>query len=293
MRYFVIVILLVVLIWPSSSRAGELPEPATKEVDFKQDIEPILSKRCHSCHGANKAEGGLRLHKKADALAGGDSGPAIMIGQSAESRLIRYVAGLEDEKRMPPEGDTLSDEQIGLLRAWIDQGAKWSENSNSHRAADHAVFPLPSSSMHETRPWPIFVYGTLKSSESRASAWPLPAISVEPAVVRGTLFDLGDYPALGPGDRLVLGELWRLADEHLAPTLRVLDVIEGFSDSDDDLFKRTTIECMTQDGNRQEAMVYLFHQQARLAEARLMEAGFDGYCVWTSARGVQSPSRSS
>ncbi len=109
--------------------ARKLPPPAAQAIDFDRDVVPILSRSCHRCHGPKKQQGGLDLHVPERALAGGDSGPAIIPGKSAESRLIRYVAGLDEENTMPPEGagDGLSAAQIGLLRAWIDQGAHWSQ----------------------------------------------------------------------------------------------------------------------------------------------------------------------
>lgn len=111
-------------------RADEdLPPPADKEIKYEKDIKPLLKSRCYKCHGPEKKEGGLRLHRKVDALAGGDSGPVIVPGDSANSLLIKLVAGKGDnEKRMPPEGDKVSKEDLGLLRAWIDQGASFDES---------------------------------------------------------------------------------------------------------------------------------------------------------------------
>jgi cytochrome c553 len=102
-----------------------LPPPVARRVDFLTDVRPVLARSCFACHGPDKQRGGLRLDVRAAALMGGDSGPVIRIGQSAESRLIRYVAGLAADKVMPPKGERLSAEQVGLLRAWIDQGASW------------------------------------------------------------------------------------------------------------------------------------------------------------------------
>jgi len=106
-----------------SAQAAELPEPADREVDFREDLEPLFAKACHACHGPEKSEGGFRLDRKADALAGGSSGPAIRPGESAESRLVLYLVG--EGKRMPPEGDPFTEDDIALVRAWIDQGAIW------------------------------------------------------------------------------------------------------------------------------------------------------------------------
>src|SRR5690242_7644340 len=58
-------------------------------------------------------------------LEGGDSGAAIVVGDSQKSHLITLVAGLDPDLVMPQKGSRLKPEQIGLLRAWIDQGAAW------------------------------------------------------------------------------------------------------------------------------------------------------------------------
>jgi mono/diheme cytochrome c family protein len=116
-----------------------LPAAATKPTDFAGDIQPLLQKNCFSCHGAEHQEGGLRLDKKQRALIGGDSGAEVVAGKSAESRLIRVVAGIDaDIGQMPPDGKgkKLSVEEIGLLRAWIDQGAEWPEDASSIAAAN-------------------------------------------------------------------------------------------------------------------------------------------------------------
>lgn len=106
--------------------AGELPPASTKTVDYVADIKPILKEKCYSCHGAEKQKGDLRLDGKAEALAGGESGAVIKAGDSAGSMLIQVVAGTHpDIDVMPPKGDKLTPEQIGLLRAWIDQGVAW------------------------------------------------------------------------------------------------------------------------------------------------------------------------
>lgn len=106
---------------------GKIPPASKKAVEFAKDIQPLFKDKCYKCHGPARQESGLRLDRRDDALNGGDSGPAFVSGKSAESRLIKYVAGVDPDVVMPPEGDKLSDDEIGLLRAWIDQGAKWPE----------------------------------------------------------------------------------------------------------------------------------------------------------------------
>jgi mono/diheme cytochrome c family protein len=111
----------------ASAEGGKVPPAAKRAVDFKKDIQPLLKDHCLKCHGASRKEAGLRLDRRDDALNGGDSGPIFVSGKSDESRLIQYVAGVDPDVVMPPEGEKLTDDQIGLLRAWIDQGAKWPE----------------------------------------------------------------------------------------------------------------------------------------------------------------------
>ncbi len=105
---------------------ARLPPASARTVDFARDIRPIFEKSCYSCHGPDKQRSGFRLDDREAALRGGENhAPAIRPKHSAESPLIHFVAGLVPDMHMPQKGDPLSAEQIGLLRAWVDQGADW------------------------------------------------------------------------------------------------------------------------------------------------------------------------
>lgn len=114
---------------------SKLPPAAVREVDFVADIQALLEKHCLKCHGPEKQKGGWRVDVRDVALKGGDNfAPNVLPGRSAESPLIHFVGGLDPDMKMPAKGDPLSAEQIGLLRAWIDQGAKWPESASiAHR----------------------------------------------------------------------------------------------------------------------------------------------------------------
>ena len=112
----------------ASLSAADLPPPASRPIDFDKDVQPLLQKNCYGCHGPKKQKGLFRLDQKAAAFKGGEK-IDIQPGKSAESPLIHRVAGLKTDEVMPPDGDTLSAEQIGVLRAWIDQGAVWPEKA--------------------------------------------------------------------------------------------------------------------------------------------------------------------
>jgi hypothetical protein len=103
----------------------KLPAPATSKVDFARDIQPILAKTCVNCHGASKQKGGLRLDSAPELTKGGNSGAAFKAGDSLHSRIILAVSGLDEELKMPPQGKGLTAAEVGILRAWIDQGANW------------------------------------------------------------------------------------------------------------------------------------------------------------------------
>jgi hypothetical protein len=107
--------------------ASKLPPAAAKQgVTFDKDIKPLFEKSCVKCHGAEKQKGKLRLDSLAVTLKGGENGKCVLPGDSAKSGLVHSVARLDPEAAMPPEdkGDPLTKEQVGLIRAWIDQGAK-------------------------------------------------------------------------------------------------------------------------------------------------------------------------
>ena len=95
-------------------------------VDYVREVKPILAARCTSCHGAIRQKAGLRLDTAEFIRRGGDSGPAVDPGKSSESVLIDRITAANSSDRMPPEseGVALSDREIAVLRAWIDQGAK-------------------------------------------------------------------------------------------------------------------------------------------------------------------------
>ena len=114
--------------WTADVDVSKLPPPADKAwVTYAKDVKPILEKNCFKCHGAEKQKGKLRLDSLAAALKGGEDGKVIEPGHSAKSVLVHHVAriGPEDDW-MPPadKGAPLTKEQVGLIRAWIDQGAK-------------------------------------------------------------------------------------------------------------------------------------------------------------------------
>jgi mono/diheme cytochrome c family protein len=105
----------------------KLPPTADKKgVTYAKDIRPIFEKNCFSCHGAEKQKGELRVDSLEAVLKGSEHGKVVVAGKSDKSPLLWSVARLDEDTAMPPEGkaDPLTKEQVSLVRAWIEQGAK-------------------------------------------------------------------------------------------------------------------------------------------------------------------------
>ncbi|MFM2003066.1 MAG: hypothetical protein RI963_2492 [Planctomycetota bacterium] len=99
------------------------------KIDFARDIQPILAERCLLCHGPDEAEAGLRLDLAEHATRKLDSGEtAIRPGEPETSELIRRVTTDDPDKRMPPEGEPLTVDQVRMLREWVEQGAEYSRH---------------------------------------------------------------------------------------------------------------------------------------------------------------------
>ena len=137
-RYHLLLIVLLCLFASVTS-----PTMAEDPVDYTQDIKPILSRRCYSCHGVLKQEHDLRLDTAELAKTGGSGGPVIIAGQSAASRLLDAIQGTNDVPRMPPEGEPLSAAQIDLIKRWIDAGAKAPHEAVPKDPAQHWAYQIP------------------------------------------------------------------------------------------------------------------------------------------------------
>ncbi len=112
---------------------GTLPPASTKkDVTFATDIKPIFDAACVKCHSGDKAKAGLRLDTLEGTLKGGKNGKdkILTAGDSANSPVVKMIAHIGDQDGwMPPAKNRanigpLTADQVGLVRAWIDQGAK-------------------------------------------------------------------------------------------------------------------------------------------------------------------------
>lgn len=109
----------------------KLPPASTKaNITFATDIKPIFDTSCVKCHGNEKPKAGLKLTSLEATLKGTKEGKVVEPGNSAKSSLVLSVAQIgEEDHWMPPKNNKakiapLTKEQVGLVRAWVDQGAK-------------------------------------------------------------------------------------------------------------------------------------------------------------------------
>ncbi len=114
----------------AAAGAAALPPASTKTgLTFDKDIKPIFDVACLKCHDGTKPKQAakLALDTLAGVLKGDRDGKVVIVGNSAKSDLVLSVAHIGEDDTFMPKGKgakKLTDEQIGLIRAWIDQGAK-------------------------------------------------------------------------------------------------------------------------------------------------------------------------
>jgi hypothetical protein len=153
---------LTALTLASSAMAVDLsklpPASSQQNVTFDKEIKPLFEASCVRCHSGERPKAGLRLNSLAGVLKGGKDGKVVQPGKSEKSDIVIAVAQLDPETAMPPKPrpgrrgpggpgpqgmvgtngpaggphpggnmappKPLTPEQVGLVRAWVDQGAK-------------------------------------------------------------------------------------------------------------------------------------------------------------------------
>jgi hypothetical protein len=112
--------------WRAASLVALIaPAALCADVSFTREIAPILEAKCNSCHSAEKAKGGYRLHTFEAFLQPGKSKkPPVIAGKPEESELFRRITTSDEDDRMPQKDEALPSAQIELFRGWIAGGAK-------------------------------------------------------------------------------------------------------------------------------------------------------------------------
>jgi mono/diheme cytochrome c family protein len=136
----------------TAEQAAKLPPASTqKDITYAKDIKPILEASCFNCHGEKNPKAGINLTSVENVLKGGKDGKIVEVGSGEKSLIVEATSQLNPRTSMPPKpraprggmaaatnapaggapatpppapAKPLTPEQVGLVRAWIDQGAK-------------------------------------------------------------------------------------------------------------------------------------------------------------------------
>lgn len=163
---------------------------AEDAIEFNRDVRPILSEKCFACHGpdAKSREAELRLDQPGSAFGEKEGRAAIRPGNPAQSELVHRITAHEDAERMPPAGagKPLTDEEIALLKKWIEQGANW-ESHWAYLIPQRPEVPQ----IDQTVPSPIdqFLLRKLVAAETKANPR-----SEARTLIRRLSFDLTGLP---------------------------------------------------------------------------------------------------
>ena len=130
----------------AASAAPQAAVPPAAGPDYERDVVPLLQQHCMDCHSAADPQGDFVMDTYEDLMKGGEHGPAIVAGRSAESKLVAMVEGRAKPK-MPPKKELPAD-ALTVIKAWIDAGAQ--------PPAASAASALPDITPRMARPAPVY-----------------------------------------------------------------------------------------------------------------------------------------
>lgn len=243
---FLLMIVLAWGVWPLAQPVrAELPIANVERqeaVDFNQELMPVLRRKCLACHHSKEAEGGLILEKFSQVVAGGDSGPGIKPNHADESLVFTRAAGIE-EPLMPPEGnsvgaETLTPQELGLLKLWIEQGAPGSDQELAEQmewqSIPDSVRPIYAIDVSPDGRFAVFGRGNravvIDLTNEQATAQ-----LADPALGDRGIADVDVIQAVAfspAGNRIATGgfrtvRIWRKADAEVAPQATPLSKAAG------------------------------------------------------------------
>src|SRR5882672_4652328 len=124
------------------ARAAEKPAPdkAAAKVSYYREVRPILQANCQGCHQAAKAKGGYVMTEFKRLLAGGDTeGAAVVPKHPEKSAILKMITPQDGEVKMPKGKTPLMENDVAVIRAWIEQGAEddTPPDAKKHYDAEH------------------------------------------------------------------------------------------------------------------------------------------------------------
>src|SRR5437899_846999 len=119
----------LIVIFPLTVRAADKPiAPASVDLKepaaYEKHVEPILRAKCVACHTGKELKGKFDVSSYASLMKGSVNGPVIVPNKPADSRLFTYVCKIKKPFMPPKDEEPLTPQELGILKLWIDQGAK-------------------------------------------------------------------------------------------------------------------------------------------------------------------------
>ena len=202
---------------------------SARPVDFQREVRPILADNCFVCHGPDQStrRAGLRLDTRDGALGARPRGAAVVPMDLEASLLYQRITHSNAGARMPPpalSNKTLSDEQIDVLRRWIEEGASWDQHW-SFAAIERQAVPAVRNEAWGRNPIDRFVLARLEAKNLRPApeadkrtlarrvALDLTGLPPDPGTLATFLSDTSDQAYEGMVDRLLGSRHW---GEHRA-----------------------------------------------------------------------------
>ena len=186
-------------------------------VDFARDIRPLLSDTCYHCHGPDKEnqQADLRLDLKASLYQVHEGIALVVPGDPAKSLLFQRITAQDPAERMPPEEAplTLSEAQIQLIKAWIEQGAVWKD----HWAFEPPVKPALPSTFKD--PWVANAIDTFVLEKLRQNSILPSTMASKEKLIRRVTLDLTGLPPTQAAVKAFLMDKSPEAYEHVVDRL--------------------------------------------------------------------------
>ena len=155
MRSYATCVILMSLIGANLIAQEKPAAPKEEKITFEQHILPIFREKCGSCHNANDKKGDLVLDNYGLAMQGGASGEVIRTdGDASQSQLYLVVAHLSEPK-MPPQQPKLPDDQLTLIRKWIEGGSLENSGSKAKPKKNMSVTKVEVSNQRPAGPPPM------------------------------------------------------------------------------------------------------------------------------------------
>jgi hypothetical protein len=178
----------VILVLPTLIRADDA------ETFFETKIRPVLAESCLKCHGGKKVSRGLRVDSREALLKGGETGPAIVVGDPDKSLLIQAIRRTHPELKMPPD-NKLPDAVVADFATWVKNSATWPKTrvlqTSKHWAFEPVKKPKPP---HDPNGWSDHPIDLFISAKHRAQGMkPVPTAD-KGVLLRRVTFDLIGLP---------------------------------------------------------------------------------------------------